>query len=173
MPYIQERKRNRLLHFDYSRPGIYFITMCTYRRKGFFGCIENSRMVLSRSGEIAEECWKEIPRHISGVRLDEFAIMPNHIHGIIIIEKKVSNNFFPGEESYDPTKMLIPIIVQQFKSAVTRKIRFTLGDFSFGWQRSFYDHIVRNERAFFNIRKYIAENPVRWELDIQNRAMGK
>ena len=80
------RKPNRLKAYDYSTAGYYYVTICTYNRKESFGYIENNRIVLNEYGKITEKTWKEIPNHYPNVELDEFIVMPNHIHGIIIIK---------------------------------------------------------------------------------------
>ena len=80
------RKANRLKDYDYSRNGFYFVTICTKNRKQYFGEIKNEEMVLSDCGETAENLWLEIPNHFGDIKLDEHIIMPNHVHGIIIID---------------------------------------------------------------------------------------
>lgn len=88
----------RLQSWDYSSPGSYFITICTHGREHFFGAIKNGKMILSEIGKIAERYWREIPDHFSTVRLDEFIVMPNHVHGIIIIEKTATGETDPMNE---------------------------------------------------------------------------
>ncbi|MBX3043464.1 MAG: hypothetical protein KIT33_05120 [Candidatus Kapabacteria bacterium] len=80
------RKRNRLKDFDYSNDGYYFVTICTQNREEFFGKIKNGKMILNEYGAIVEKCWFDLPNHYKNCLLDEFIIMPNHIHGIVIIE---------------------------------------------------------------------------------------
>ncbi len=126
------------------------------------GNIINGKMILNQNGTIAERCWREIPLHFPTAALDAYVLMPDHIHGIILIDDKIEATLSPltSAGSNPRTKMLLPKIIQQFKASVTRTIRATLGDYSFDWQRSYYDHIVRNDRALENIRRYIANNPV-------------
>ena len=171
MFFKKQRKPNRLRNYDYSTSGIYFITICTARNvsdaymRPILGEIINGKMILNAKGEIAEKCWLEIPLHFPALTLDAFVLMPDHIHGIISIDDNLLPPTSPHSQAGDNprTKMLIPKIVQQFKASVTRSTRADLRDFSFKWQRSYYDHIVRNEQALENIRRYIVNNPINWQ----------
>ncbi len=171
MFFKKQRKPNRLRNYDYSTSGIYFITICTAARAGnaymrpLLGKVVNGKMNLNQKGAIAEKCWQEIPSHFPAATLDVYVLMPNHIHGIISIDDNLEALAPPltSAGSYPRTKMLIPKIVQQFKASVTRKIRANLRDYSFEWQRSYYDHIVRNGQALENIRHYILNNPIKWQ----------
>ena len=173
---MRERKLNRLKNYDYSAPGFYFITICTQNRKCFFGEIVNQELILNNIGSIAKSFWEEIPDHFPESIIDEFVIMPNHIHGIIqIIDQSIMPNgyinFSPriqmrSEQNQiaDRTKMTIPKIVHGFKSSVTRMINENY-EINFQWQKSYYDRIIRNERELFFIRRYILMNPQRWIRD--------
>lgn len=129
-------------------------------------------MILNKYGETAERYWKEIFNHYKNVEIDEFVIMPNHIHGIIII----NDNFYDTvgtEHCSVPTCLekdygLLSKIVKSFKNAVTRIIRDQFQDYEFQWQRSFYDHIVHDEISLNKIREYIINNPLKWDLDKDN-----
>lgn len=172
------RKPNRLKDFDYSSCGCYFITICTHNRIHHFGEIMSGTMKLNEFGEIAAENWNSIPLHFDNVLLDEFIVMPNHIHGIIgIIDNLKGNpqvtNINPQiGKKLDRSKMLVSRIVQQYKASVTRDIH-NLNKIEFKWQRSFYDHIIRNERSYENIQSYIYCNPLKWEIDVENRKNGE
>ena len=162
-PTMKQRKATRLKDYDYSTCGFYFVTICTKDGKEWFGEIESGEMIFSRSGRIAEKCWIDIPAHFKHVKLDEFIVMPNHVHGIVNIVGNAYMRSLPNR-----TKMLLSSIVQQYKSSVTRKIRYSCNHNRFQWQKSFYDHIIRTERSFNNIREYIKYNPLKWESDIEN-----
>lgn len=130
-------------------------------------------MKLSETGNIAANNWESIPRHFPNILLDEYVIMPNHIHGIICITEEFRNNLqlertdsIP-EKKIHRNKMILSRIIQQFKASVTRDVNKLILN-GFKWQRSFYDHIIRNERSFENIQSYIFYNPVKWEMDIEN-----
>jgi len=162
---VRERKSNRLRNYDYSESGYYFITIRTNNREECFGRVEGDEMHLNEFGEIARNFWAGIMIHFKCVGIDEFSVMPNHVHGILIIEE-VGNAYMRSLQ--DRTKMLLSKIIQQYKASVTRKINSLQHDFHFGWQKSFYDHIIRNEESLNNIRHYIRHNPLKWESDIEN-----
>jgi REP element-mobilizing transposase RayT len=170
---MKERKPNRLEDYDYSQKGYYFVTVCTKDRREWFWNIEKDEMVLNQYGKIADDFWKEMSVHFDGIVIDEFKIMPNPIHGIVIIRNDftspVGNAYMRSLRVHDRTKMLLSKAVQQYKASVTRKIN-SFQEFSyFEWQKSFYDHIIRNEGSLDRIRQYIFYNPLKWELDIENK----
>ena len=159
MNYYQ-RKSTRLKKFNYSTPGYYFITICTANKLNIFGEIVDNEMVLSLEGQIALDRWLVLPQHHEGINLDVFIVMPNHVHGIVIIqEDRLSIN--------KTQKQLLSIVVGSYKSSVSRFIRKT--GCQFDWQKSFYDHIIRNDKTLSNIREYIQNNPMKWSIDIENR----
>jgi REP element-mobilizing transposase RayT len=139
--------------------------------------------VLSSIGKAADRCWKKIPSHHEGVELDDYVIMPNHIHGIIIIgepRRDVQLNV-PTEDtlraksknkvmvSLSPKKGSLSVIVRTFKAAVTTWARENEHE-DFGWQERFHDHIIRNDEDLRRIRAYIANNPLQWAIDEENPA---
>lgn len=173
---MKERKQVRLRDYDYSKSGYYFITICTKNRKEWFGKAGSRIMCLNEFGEIARDLWVEIPTHFKEIGIDEFSVMPNHIHGILIIEEGMVGNAYMRSHQrnafmhslQDKTKMLLPKIIQQYKSSVTRKINSMQKDSRFDWQKSFYDHVIRSERSLESIREYIQNNPLKWDLDREN-----
>lgn len=166
---INDRKLNRLKDYDYSQNGFYFVTICTKNREEFFGEIKDEEMILNEYGEIAKNCWLEITDHFQNAEFDEFIIIPNHIHGIVIIANDMDvGNADLRSLQQQRTKMYIPKIIHGIKSSVTRKIRGKYNDFNFGWQKSYYDHIICDEKSLDNIRQYIVDNPLKWDLDKNN-----
>ncbi|MEM9164905.1 MAG: transposase [Cyanobacteria bacterium P01_F01_bin.4] len=173
MPYHSHRHRRpsmRLRGYDYSSQGAYFVTLCTYQRTCLFGKIVNGKSQLSPFGQIADDCWQQIPTHFPNVDLDEFIIMPNHLHGIIVIKYALIKNQ-PGIKTADRFgNMMKPgalsTIVRSFKSATTRQINI-LRDAprSPVWQRNYYDHIIRNAMSYRQIQHYIRNNPLSWQVD--------
>ena len=172
------RRSIRLRGYDYSQSGAYFITLCTKNRSSFLGTIVNGEMRLSPIGEVSKKLWYEIPRHFLDVQLDEFVVMPNHIHGIVLLRgdpqrpsgRDVQLNIPTPQDYYSrisPKKKTLSVIIRTYKAAVTtwcRKSGFT----GFQWQAGFYDHIIRSEKSLNRIGSYIATNPERWQLDREN-----
>lgn len=183
----QHRRSIRLAGYDYTQPRGYFVTVCTQKRMCLFGEIENEDMVLNVLGKIILEKWNRIPHHFQHVQLDTFQIMPNHIHGIIMINNECvgakhsgvnlikfqnsqSGNASPLRDRPHGTKPgSLSSIMQNFLSITTRKInqiRKTPG--ARLWQRNYYDRIIRNDNELNKIREYIRYNPLKWELDKNN-----
>lgn len=162
--HLPQRKPNRYKYFDYSRPGYYFITICSHKMKHLFGEIINCKMVLNDAGKIVNNCWNEITNHFKDIELDYYQLMPNHLHGIIIINPSaaVNTNF---AFTADRTKMILSKVIQQFKRKVTIEVNSLYKTSQPVWQKSFYDHIIRNEKELFNIRKYIVQNPLKWDIN--------
>jgi len=166
---IKKRKPIRLKEYDYSLEGSYFVTICTKDHEDVLGQIVDSEIRLNQYGEIVQSCWNELPSHYSNILLDEFVIMPNHVHGIIIIINDVVGAGLRPAPTRDKRYPLSEII-RAFKSFSARRIneiRNTLG--LSVWQRNYYDHIIRNERSLYKIREYIRTNPEQWTWDKENR----
>ena len=164
---LRTRKKNRLSGYDYSKEGCYFVTICTHRRRKIFGTIENDQMNLNNYGLIARDIWIKIPEYFSNIETDQFIIMPNHIHGIINI---VGDADLPVGGADLPvrgadlrplrSKMLLSKIIHGVKSSISREIRKQSTNNKIIWQRSFYDHVIRNDESLEKIREYILYNPV-------------
>lgn len=180
----------RLPRYDYSQDGAYFITIRIHRWQHHFGKIQNSRMQYSPLGKIAKGYWLEIPKHFPFVHLDTFKVMPNHIHGILVILKRLNRaqlqNFETDEdlalkivsekEVISNTKYKnnfgfqsknLASIIRGYKAAV--KKRATMNKISFKWHRRFHDRIIRNTEELERIREYIRNNPEQWEVDKNQR----
>jgi putative transposase len=171
----------RLKDWDYSSAGWYFVTICTRNQKPFFGEVFEDKVELSSLGEIAIQMWREIPYHHSGVELDEFVIMPNHIHGVIILSSEeqgasqdksvetlhatsVQSSMNEEMAEISPRKGSLSVVIRSYKSAVSRWSRRN-GIEDFAWQSRYFDHVIRNEESLRKIRRYIRENPMKWALD--------
>jgi putative transposase len=165
----------RLKGWDYRSAGHYFVTICTWNREQFFGEVAEGEMCLSPIGEIAAQFWVEIPSHYTGVEMNDFVIMPNHVHGIIVIvsgaaETLRSTSLLNSKMSaISPKAGSLGAIVRSYKSAVSHWARSN-GMTSFEWQARFYNHIIRDEKSFNQIRRYIFDNPIKWESDRENPA---
>ena len=160
---LPTRKSVRLRNYDYSTPGAYFITICTYNRNNIFGDIvrqndfERPKIFLSKIGEIAKSEILKIERHYQNIKIDKYTIMPNHIHLIVCITERI--NPFPTMIKYD-----IPNVIGKYKAAVTRNVgkAFMPSERNRIWQTSFNDHIIRGEEDYLEIWRYIDENPAKW-----------
>jgi len=177
---IYNPKSNRLQNYDYSSNWWYFITICTKDRQNYFGEIVDWKMILNEYWKIAEKYYLEIPKHFWDVILDYFVIMPNHIHWIIIIDKNdvktvETKNFLSLQHNTNIqqdkmprwTSRTIGSIIRWFKIGVTKRIREKTDLYNI-WQPNYYDRIIRNEEELDKIRKYIFENPIKWEFDKNN-----
>jgi len=157
----------RLKEWDYSNPWWYYITINTRNHNSYFGAVVNREMNLNKLGLVAEKYWNEIPKHYKSVEIDYYVIMPNHIHGIIIINnsRDVACNVSTNKYSQiSPRGNSLSAIVRSYKSAITKSAHEN-GHKDFAWQERFYDRIIRNEKELFNIRKYIQQNPMKWEYE--------
>lgn len=161
---FQNRKLPRLKEYDYSTPGAYFITICTHDKLHYFGNIVQGKaanvvqMQYSPVGKIAKNCLLDIQSHYQNIKIDNWVIMPNHIHILIRITERMDP--FPTEKRYD-----IPNVIGKYKAAVTRAAGNTFMYSGKLWQSSFYDHIIRNDEDYQNIWQYISGNPSRWMED--------
>jgi putative transposase len=168
---MRDRKKNRLEEYDYSEPGAYFVTLCVHNRECRFGEIvergsERAYVQLNENGKIAKECWEELPKHYADCQLDNFEIMPNHVHGIIIVGNRHACSLQMPSRQYQR----LPVIVGAYKSAVSKLIR-QAGCAAFQWQKSYFDRIIRNDDELNRIREYIKNNPINWEIDQENPGM--
>ena len=168
-PEKHHRRSIRLKGYDYSQEGLYFITICVQNREHLLGEIKNGEMILSECGKIADECWKEIPKHFPNAVLHEYIIMPNHIHGIIEFRTVIgANNHSPEPNNHSPhfrsPSKTIGSVVRGFKIGVTKWARQNT-NIETVWQRNYYEHIIKDERAYQNISNYIINNPIKWNED--------
>ena len=182
---IHNRHSIRLKEFDYSQNGYYFVTICTKNRECFFGDVARGKIELSEIGKIVKKYWMEISQHFENVELDEYIVMPNHIHGIVIINDNYQNmnvgaTLAVAQRHRNRSSRAgarpaptIGDIVGSFKSiCVVKWLQHMkenklngLGKF---WQRNYYEHIIRNEIELNAIREYILNNPLQWEIDNEN-----
>jgi putative transposase len=162
------RKSIRLREYDYTNPNWYYITICSYKMENIFGKVEKNKMILNKEGEIVEQEWLKIKELRKNIDLDYYVVMPNHFHGIVIIESRDKASLVPTEERRfgKPVAGSLSTIIGSFKSAVTKRINELRKYKSTPiWQKNYYEHIIRNEMDLFYIRRYIELNPLKWELD--------
>lgn len=142
------RQSIRLAGYDYVQMGVYFVTIVTHERAYLF-----DRAPLA---QVAETFWRQIPERFPAVALDEWVLMPNHLHGILVFTEAAEHT--------------LGTVIGQYKSRTTKQInRMLHTGGSDVWQRNYYEHIVRSEAELNAIRQYIRDNPAKWELDAENR----
>jgi putative transposase len=167
----RQRKTVRLREYEYSQPGEYFATICTKNHECMFGSIVNGKMDLNERGGIVDGCWKGIPEHFPYVGLDEYIIMPNHVHGIIVLHEHVGTRHAVSlpERFGKPVSGSVSTIVRSFKSAAAKRINemhLTTG--APIWQPRYYDRIIRDEKELQNIRDYINNNVLTWAFEAEH-----
>ncbi|MEQ8469346.1 MAG: transposase [Coleofasciculus sp. E1-EBD-02] len=186
-PQIHHRRSMRLKSYDYNQAGAYFVTICVQNRECLLGTITNQRVQLNEYGEITDQVWNYLPHHFENLEIDAAVIMPNHFHGIIftglvsckgLVSKPPNPPNFPnppnpctGLVSKPPNpffmqKTQLGKIIAYFKYQTTKLInqkRDSIG--SRFWQRNYYEHVIRNKKTLNILRKYIIENPWRWDND--------
>ncbi|MEA2095216.1 MAG: transposase [Candidatus Cloacimonadota bacterium] len=154
MKKLKKRKKNRLQNYDYSNPGYYYITICIKNFIEYFGEISNEKMKLNDLGKSADSKCHEIPDHYDNIEIEIYKVMPNHIHLIIILNET-------GKDSEKKRVGYISTLIKSLKGIITKEIRKTF-NIPFEWQRSFYDHIIRNEKSLYRISSYIKHNELKW-----------
>jgi len=181
-PQKHHRRSIRLAEYNYTQPGAYFITIVTWQRECIFADIVGEDIQLSEVGKIAAREWSRLTSRFPFLALDEFVVMPNHVHGIIVVEGRgaagssqdIEPEFNPLRP-YSPRARVIPdslgAIIRAYKSSVA--LRYHRTRFSSGnplWQRNYYEHIIRNDAEWERIRLYIQTNPLQWSQDRENPA---
>jgi putative transposase len=161
---LPKRKLQRLRNYDYSQNGAYFVTICTHKRLCLFGQIKDKMLCLNDAGQMVFNRFNEIPQFYSGIEIDQFIVMPNHLHAILMI-----NHSGTTQGSF-PT-MALPGYIQRFKSLTTRLYIEGVKNGCYPpfdkklWQKSYYDHIIRSEKQYQKVSEYIQTNPLKWQED--------
>jgi REP element-mobilizing transposase RayT len=194
---LHYRRSLRLKRYDYSQTGAYFVTICSRSRECILGRVDDGEMRLNDAGRMVQSMWEELPARFSGLELDAFVVMPNHIHGIIVFvgaglalpckegacrgESRIRpdgcrepNSGDHKDRPYGTTAGSLGRIIQAFKSMVTHEYVMGVRQQRWAsfrgrlWQRNYYEHIVRDEDDMNHIRQYIIDNPSRWAEDENN-----
>ena len=170
-----KRKIHHLQNFDYSKNGAYFITIVTQNRNCLFGSIVDDEMVLNDAGKMVAQVCEEMPDIIPDLSISPYQIMPNHIHAIIFIEHSVGSGLRARpKDSKEPNISLFEIVAR-FKSITTNRYIYGVKNLGWSvfkqrlWQRSFYEHVIRNERDHQAIVDYVLANPMNWEKDEEKK----
>ncbi|AFZ35144.1 hypothetical protein Sta7437_1577 [Stanieria cyanosphaera PCC 7437] len=171
----KNRKSLRLPKYDYSANGAYFITICIKNRECLLGKVHDSQVILNEFGQIITNIWSSLSTRYEQIELDEFVVMPNHIHGIIIINSLETIHELSLQKSSaelsikERRRMLLPKAIGYFKmnsakqiNQIRQAVRVSL------WQSNYYEHIIRDETALNIIRTYIINNPLNWHQDLEN-----
>lgn len=183
MKYVPEkhhRRSIRLKGYDYSQAGAYFVTICAQDRACLFGDVVDGEMRVNGAGWMVESIWNEMPVFYTGVETDEFVVMPNHVHGIVVLVgaaprgRPVSGQAQVGQAQGPAPTMSLADVIHRFKTMTTK--RYADGVKTDGWpafrgrlwQRNYYEHIIRSDVELSRIREYIVNNPLQWALDREN-----
>ena len=160
----------RLKDRDYSASGFYFVTICATQTRFIFGQINQKSVELTALGHIARETWIGIPLHFAQVNLHSFVVMPNHVHGIIeIASTGLAQRAAPLQARQQGVQSgSLSAIVRSFKGEVTRRGREELHWRGRVWQPNYFDRVIRDGKEYSNACRYISENPLRWESDLEN-----
>lgn len=159
---VHGRRSIRLREFDYRAANAYFVTLCVARREHLLGAVTHGEMRLSDAGVIVTECWQELPAHFQNVTLDLFVAMPDHVHGLVVINTDPVSLEMRVDQPHCASRSL-GAIVGSFKSAGTKRInRLNDTPGAVLWQRNYYETVIRDEHHLASVRKYIRENPARW-----------
>ncbi|MCK4558855.1 MAG: transposase [Calditrichia bacterium] len=161
------RRSIRLKNHDYTQSGMYYVTICVKHEFNLFGNIKNGQMMLNQFGQIARSEWLKTHTMRKNIAINKFVIMPDHIHGILIIKYKCRGTMHRAltyEKFGKPVSNSIPTIIRYYKAVVTKRInilRNTPG--AQIWQRNYYEHIIRNKQEYYAIRQYIIDNSKNWK----------
>ena len=179
-PEKHHRRSTRLKGYDYSQPGVYYITICTHERRKLFGDIIDGEMRLNELGKVAEWVWEALPQYFPSIDIDQFVIMPNHLHGILVLSGAFTNVHmpYPGTSRDGTSMQALPMpmsspapmlgqIIRKFK-ALTSYYLHAAGAAEFAWQERYHEHVVRNDSDLKRIREYIVNNPAQWAEDDLN-----
>ncbi|MDD3554241.1 MAG: transposase [Deltaproteobacteria bacterium] len=186
---IHPRRSIRLKGYDYAQAGAYFVTICTQGRACLLGDVVDGDIRLNDAGRMIESVWNDLPTFYPGVATDEFVVMPNHVHGIIVIVGAAPQRLvgaaprgrpdsddrpYSGQPQGVAPTLSLPDVVHRFKTMTTK--RYANGVKQSGWspfagrlwQRNYYEHIIRDGQDLDSIREYIVNNPLQWALDQEN-----
>jgi REP element-mobilizing transposase RayT len=171
-PEIHHRNSIRLRGYDYSSSGAYFVTVCIKNKECLFGEIVDGMMRLNHAGELIHEIWDALPKRYDDIDLDAFVVMPNHVHGIIILTDTPAVGAglaLPSRKGAASSAPTLGDVIRTFKSISTIQVNRLLTRTGQPlWQRNYYEHIIRNETGLDSIRAYIAMNPQNWMMDEEN-----
>ena len=163
---MPQRRSIRLRDYDYTRNGAYFVTVCTNKRLCLFGEIEDGLLRLSPIGQTVDTAWHELPAHTPDLMLDAWVVMPNHVHGILVLPGTITNPLAAVKTPQGLNAGSLGAVIGGFKSAVSRTVNAAnLSPIRPLWQRNYFERIIRDDSELDAARTYIEKNPLRWEAD--------
>ncbi len=163
-PSVHHRRSIRLKSFDYRTPGAYVVTICTQHWRCLLASVDENEAHLSSAGRMVLDVWYELPHHFADLELDAFVVMPNHVHGIVVLCPS-------DDQRLEQSSASLPDVVQRFKSLTTHLYGQGVRNDGWApypgrlWHRNYFERIIRNERELEAFRQYIENNPVAWEKD--------
>ena len=164
-PDLHHRRSIRLRGYDYTRDEAYYVTLVTHERRTLFGDIIDGEMRLNDTGQLIMDTWEWLATRHPYVELDSYIVMPNHLHGIIVITDHGRDGSLTSPTPRKPLGRL----VGAFKTVTTKQVNLAEGmPGQLLWQRNYYEHVIRNDEEWDRVREYIASNPMRWEMDKEN-----
>ena len=171
-PSRPNRRSPRKSGFDYKRLGAYFVTICTHQRRHLFCEIQEDAVLLNATGLVVDHYWRRLPIHFAHVKLDHWVIMPNHLHAVVWLQYDVDADTESSDNVLTQSQnSSLSAVIGTFKSLVSRRVHRMAG--SEGrtiWQERYCDSFIRSERALYEVRRYIVENPRKWSMDRYNHA---
>ena len=185
-PADHHRRSIRLKDYDYSQSGAYFVTICAQNRICLFGTLVDGTVQLNDAGQMVEHWWFELNRKFPAVETDEFVVMPNHCHGIVLITDSIvgadlrvgpAPKAGQGAHTGAPLRPHLSTVIQWLKTMTTNEYVRGVKTGAWApfnrrlWQRNYYEHVIRSEESLNRIRQYILDNPARWEFDRENPAV--
>jgi len=163
------RRSIRMPGFHYGGEGAYFLTICAFQERCLFGSVRNGQVKLNELGTFVLECWTAVPQHFEHAIVDAHIVMPNHLHGIVVLHSGERPGKEQSEKFQKPVAGSIPTLVRAFKAAVTLRARRAAIELSDPlWQRSYYERVLRSGKEFTDATRYILENPGCWQSDEEN-----
>ena len=194
IPDIYHRRSIRLKGYDYTQPGAYFVTICIQDRDYLLGAIRGAQMILNEAGAMLARWWTELPHKFPAVEIDEYMVMPNHFHGVVVIvdpnpagaDHVVADHagaahvgadlrVRPGAGTHTGAGthvgVPLPTVMQWFKTMTTNEYIWGVKQYGWApfrgklWQRNYYEHIIRDQNDLDRVRRYIRHNPLNWQKD--------
>jgi putative transposase len=163
------RRSIRLPGFNYSQAGVYFVTICAFERRCLFGRMRDDAVDLGAIGRIVQARWLEMPQRFAHAELDAYVVMPNHLHGILLLHRTPARDPGHAEGFQKPVAGSLPTIIRSFKAEVSARAKHAgVQPGHPVWQRNYFERVLRDGKEYSAAARYILENPARWHFDHEN-----